>query len=171
MVADDGAPPPSGAGGDAEERGRLFVEAFAEGWRAPADADALADHFEPWLRPDYRFAQPFWRAVRVGPVEFREAFARPIFGVLSEVRGTVETLACRGDTVFISLRLDVTIGRHRATVRVCDQVTLVDGRAAERFTYADVTPLLPAIVRTPRSWWRLLRWQLDDLRAARRQRG
>ncbi|WP_192810273.1 nuclear transport factor 2 family protein [Actinomadura rudentiformis] len=169
MLVEDDALPAAVSDG-AGERARLFVEAFAEGWRAPADGDALADHFEPWLQPDYRFVHPFSRAVGVGATAFREAFARPLFGVLSDVQGSVESWAHRGDTVYIALRLKAEVGRRRVTVHVCDRVRLVDGRAAERFTYADVTPLLSAAVRTPRSWWRILRWRFDDARAARRSK-
>lgn len=157
---------------DAEERARLFVEAFAEGWRAPTGADALADHFEPWLRPDYRFVQPLIRGARVGPVAFREEFLRPIFAVCSEIRGSVEEWARRGDMVFIALRIEVTVGRSRFALRVCDQVQLVDDRAAERTTYADMTPLLAAVLRTPSLWWPVLRRKIKDMRAdPRSQRG
>ncbi len=168
MATDRDAPPVAVDDDDAGERVRRFVEAFAEGWRAPADADTLTDFFEPWLHPDYRFTQPLIHSSGAGPAAFRETFARPLFQVFSEMRGTVESWAHRGDEVFIALRLEVRIGRRRATLRVCDRLTLVDGRAAERFTYADMLPLLPAIARTPRLWGRVLRWQLDARRAARR---
>lgn len=153
---------------DAEERARSFVEAFAEGWRAPTNADALADHFEPWLRQDYRFVQPLIHGAGTGPVEFREKFLRPIFSVCSEVHGSVESWARCDDTVFIALRLEATVGRKQVTLRVCDQVQLVDGRASERVTYGDMTPLLAAVLRTPPLWWPVLRWQIKDIRASRR---
>ncbi|WP_433473691.1 hypothetical protein ACQPZP_33495 [Spirillospora sp. CA-142024] len=105
---------PRSVGADADERGRRFVEAFAESRRAPADADGVTDQPEPWLQPDHAFAQPLSRAVGVGPVAFRETFARPLSAVLSEVRGTVEPWARSGDTLFIALRLEA---RRRAGVR------------------------------------------------------
>lgn len=151
----------------AEGRARLLVDAFADGWRAPADADALADHLEPWIHPDCRFAQPLLPSVGTGPAAFREAFARPLFDALSDVRGTVESWAYRGDEVFIAMRLTATLGRRPVSLWVCDQVRLVDGRVAERRTYADILPLLPAIAGTPRLWWRLMRLRLDSARAAR----
>lgn len=161
--------PPLAVGGDhAEQSARLFVEAFAEGWRAPTGADALADHFEPWLCPHYRFVQPMIRSAGAGRLEFREKFLRPIFTVCSDIRGSVESWAWAGDTVFIALQLEATIGRNRITVRACDHVRLVEGRASERVTYADMTPLLAAVLRTPSLWWPVLRWQVTDLWAARR---
>lgn len=152
----------------AEGRARLIVDALADGWRAPADADALADHLEPWIHPDCRFTQPLLPSVGTGPDAFRETFARPLFDVLSDVRGTVESWAYRGDELFVALRLTATLGRHPVSLRVCDQLTLVDGRVAARRSYADLLPLLPALVRTPRSLPRLLRRRLDAARAARR---
>lgn len=151
-----------------EGRARLFVDAFADGWRAPADADMLADHFEPWLHPDFHFTQPLFQAAGTGPAAFREEFARPLFDVLSDVRGKVESWAYRGDDVFIALRLTATIGRRPVTLRVCDRLTLVDGLAAERHTYTDMLPLLPAIARTPRVWSRVLRLPLTSARGPRR---
>lgn len=42
----------------AERTATEWVEAFAEGWRAPTDAESFCDHFEPYLADDIRLVQP-----------------------------------------------------------------------------------------------------------------
>lgn len=135
---------------------RQFVEHFAAGWRAPSDPDILADHFEPWLDPTYTISQPLWQVSATGPDAFREGFARPIFAVFSDIRGTVESWSTEGDQIFIEVRLDATVGRRRVTLRVVDRVRLLDGRAVERVTYADVLPIVGAVLRSPSVWWRVV---------------
>ena len=65
-----------------------WVAAFADGWRAPTDADSFCDHFDPYLADDIRLVQPQLPEL-VGRTAFREEFARPLFDLLSDVRGTV----------------------------------------------------------------------------------
>ncbi|WP_414945605.1 AfsR/SARP family transcriptional regulator [Amycolatopsis sp. cmx-11-32] len=168
FVSIDDVPTPA-AGASPDGPAAAFVDAFVQGWRAPADADELADHFDPWLHADYRFTQPLIRAPGSGRSAFREKFARPIFSLCSDVRGSVESWAHRDGMLFIAFRLDVTVGRRRVRLRVCDQVLLDDGLVAERHTHLDVVPLLSAILRSPRLWWRVARWQCDDMIAKRRQ--
>ena len=145
-----------------------WVRAFSDGWRAPAGADALADHFEPWMHPRIRLVQP-GLPVLVGLTAFREDFARPLFDLVPDLHGTVENWAASGDTVFIELRLAGTVGGRRLTLHSCDRVTLDAGRAVERVAYNDPSPLLEALLRTPSIWWRLLRYRLRSgmLRRAR----
>ena len=69
----------------AESAAEVFVEAFAEGWRAPGGADQLADHFEPWLDTDIRLVQPGFPVI-VGRGGFRERFARPLFALMRKRR-------------------------------------------------------------------------------------
>lgn len=146
-----------------EETPARWVEAFAEAWRAPADADTLVEHFRPLLAADYRFSQPLMCGVGKGLTEFDERFARPLFTAVSDIRGTVESWAAREDTVFIELTLHAHVGRHHVTLRACDRVVLSDGVAAERHTYFDPLPLLGAVLRTPRLWWPVLRQQTEEL--------
>lgn len=87
--------------------------------------------------------------------------------MLTDVRGTVEAWAHRDEHVFIALRLDADLGGRKVTVRACDRIRLVDGRAAERTTYTDPLPLIWAVARTPRAWGRLLKWQLANRGRAR----
>lgn len=143
-----------------------FVEAFAEGWRAPTGRDAFAEHFEPWLDPQVRLIQP-QTPVLVGHRAFREQFVRPLFALVPDIHGTVNGWAYSGDTLYIEVTLEGTIGGRRVTVHSCDRVTLRDGVAIERIAYTDPTALLAAIARTPRAWPRAIRQQFSSRRRAR----
>jgi hypothetical protein len=90
-----------------------------------------------------------------------------LFALVPDLHGTVEGWASSGDTIYIELRLEGTIGGRPVTMRTCDRVTLRDGIAVERLAYLDPTPLLAAIARSPRSWPLFLRQQI----AARRGSG
>jgi hypothetical protein len=96
----------------------------------------------------------------VGRGGFRERFARPLFELIPDLHGTVEGWAVRGDTVYIELRLQGTVGRRAVILRSCDRVTLRHGRAVERVAYLDPGPLLTAVAMSPRAWPRVLRQQL-----------
>ena len=132
-----------------------WVQAFADGWRAPAGADAFADHFEPWLHPEIRLVQP-GVPVTVGHRAFRERFARPLFALVPDLHGTVEGWAASGDTVYVELSLAGTVGKRSVAMRSCDRITLSDGVATERVAYVDPLPLLAAIARAPRVWPRAI---------------
>jgi ketosteroid isomerase-like protein len=140
-----------------------WVEAFAEGWRAPVGADAFADHFDRWLDPQVRLIQAQLPPV-VGHAAFREQFARPLFALVPDLHGTVEGWASSGDTVYVELRLEGTLGGRPLTLRTCDRVKLRDGLAVERVAYVDPIPLLRAVARTPRAWPRFIRQQLSARR-------
>jgi hypothetical protein len=150
----------------ARDAATAWVDAFAEGWRAPAGPEAFADHFEPWLDPQIRLIQP-QTPLLVGHAAFREQFVRPLFALVPDLHGTVEGWASSGDTVYIELRLDGTVGRQRVTMHTCDRVKLRDGVAIERVAYIDPTPLIAAIARTPRAWARFIRQQLSARRRTR----
>jgi ketosteroid isomerase-like protein len=135
-----------------------FVEGFTEGWRAPSSAEAAAAHFERLLAPDVRLIQP-QLPTGVGYEALRRQFLEPLFELMPDVRCEVDRWAARGDEVFIELTVIGTIGRRRVRMRACDRVTLRDGMAIERESHADPTPLLAALVRTPRAWPRFLRTQ------------
>ena len=124
-----------------------FVEAFTEGWRAPADADAFADGFEPWLHENVRLVQPQFPDF-VGHEGLREQFARPLFTLMPDAHGTVLSWAANGDVVFIEVRVEGTLaGEPFAWVSV-DKFTLgADGRATERVANFDPAPLLEAASR------------------------
>jgi ketosteroid isomerase-like protein len=139
-----------------------WVEAFAEGWRAPRDADSFADHFDPWLTDDVRLVQPQLPPI-VGRRAFRESFARPIFSLIDDLRGTVERWAAKDEVVLIELTLTGRIGGRPFRLAVVDRVTLRDGRAAERVSYFDPTPLLVAVASRPSAWPKFLKIQASQL--------
>jgi hypothetical protein len=154
-----------------------WVEAFAQAWRAPVDGDALFDRIRPHLRADYQFRQPLTRGAGVGLAQFRQPltrgagvglaqfrrrFVQPLLHLMTDMNGTVESWAANGETVFIELTLDGRVGRRRVCLRACDRVTLADGLATDRRTYVDPLPLIAAVLRTPRLWVSVLRWQLDE---------
>jgi hypothetical protein len=138
-----------------------WVERFAEGWRAPAGADAFADHFESLFAPDIVLIQPVMPRA-TGVHAFRERFVRPLFELVPDLHGTVEHWAARGDVIFIQLRLEGTVGRRPFTARTCDRITLRDGLAVERAAHMDPTPLVRAVALSPRAWPRFLRLRLAN---------
>jgi hypothetical protein len=150
--------PVSPIGEDPDHQVRRFVEMFAQGWHGPPSADAFLEHFTPWLTDDFRFTQPLLRGEAVGHDQYAERFVRPMFDVMRNIHASVDNWASTGDTVFIAVTVECTVGRHRVTFRGCDQLRLVDGKAAERHSCADVTPLLLALLRSPLLWPRALRW-------------
>ena len=139
-----------------------WVAGFAAGWAEPTDADSFADHFEPMLSEDVRLIQP-QLPVTVGKRAFREQFARPLFELLSDVRGTVESWAASGDVVFIELTIRGRVGGRPAELRTTDRVLLRDGLAVERVAYTDPLSLLRAVALAPRAWPRFARIQVRRL--------
>jgi ketosteroid isomerase-like protein len=139
-----------------------WVAGFAAGWAEPTDADSFADHFEPMLAEDIRLIQP-QLPTTVGKRAFREQFARPLFEVLEDVRGTVESWAAAGDVVFIELTIRGRVGGRAAELRTVDRVALSDGVAVERVAYTDPLSLLGAVALAPRAWPSFARVQLRRL--------
>jgi SnoaL-like domain len=123
-----------------------FVAAFTEGWRAPADADAFADAFEPWLAEDVRLVQPAFPDF-IGHEGLREQFARPLFTLMPDAHGTVLSWAAAGDVVFIEIRVEGTVAGEPSGWTSVDKITLRDGRAVERVANFDPAPLLEAAAR------------------------
>lgn len=140
-----------------------FVEAFAEGWRAPAGAAGLLENFRPLLHEDVRLVQPQIPPT-TGVDAFRTAFAEPLFELIPDLRGEVEEWAARGDAVFIVIRLYGTMGGRPIEFRSCDHITLREGRIAERVAYTDPSPLLAATIARPRAWGAAARVQGRNLR-------
>ena len=152
----------------AERTAAEWVAGFAEGWRAPTDADSFCDHFDPLLAEEIRLIQPQLPVV-VGKRAFRDRFARPLFSLLSEVRGTVGDWAATqdGDDEFVFIELEIrgrVAGGRPVVLRTIDKITLRDGLAVERIASLDPTDLLRGVALSPRSWPAFARTQL----AARR---
>jgi ketosteroid isomerase-like protein len=153
----------AGSTSAADAAAEAWVENFAEAWANPVDTDTFCDRFDPWFQPQVRMIQPSVRPV-VGKRAFREEFARPLFDLVPDLRGTVENWAAAGDVIYIELRLEGTIGRRPITMHTCDRITLRDGKAIERFAYLDPMPLVKAVARSPRGWFGFLRSQLRSMR-------
>ena len=136
-----------------------WVLAFTEGWRAPAGAEAFADHFEPWFDPHIRLVQPQLPTL-VGHQAFRERFARPLFALIPDLAGQEERFAIGAECAYVELTLRGTLDGHPISWRVCDRATLREGLVVERESYFDPTPLLRAILTRPRALPALVRaWQ------------
>jgi SnoaL-like domain len=147
-----------------------WVEAFAEGWRAPTDADAFCNHFDALIDDRVRLIQPQLPDL-VGKREFRERFARPLFSLLSDVRGTVESWAMRDELAFIELTIRGRVGGRQVEMRTIDKVTIRDGLAVERVASLDPSPLLAAVALAPRAWPAFARVQLERLHVTAAIRG
>lgn len=145
-----------------------FVEAFADGWRAPAGAAGLVENFRPWLHEDVRLVQPQIPTL-VGHDEFRTGFAEPMFDLIPDLRGEVLDWAASGDVVYVRIRLFGTLAGRPFEFTSCDRVTLRDGRAAERIAYMDPSPLVAAAVTRPRAWPLFARVQAKNVRRRLRQ--
>jgi ketosteroid isomerase-like protein len=145
------------------EASAAWVAMFAEGWEKPVDADSFCDHFDPWLDPEVRMIQP-QLAPTVGRLAFREQFARPLFELVPDLNGTVEGWASSGDSVYIELRLEGTVGRRSFTMRTCDRIKLRNGKAVERVAYLDPGPLLKVVAASPSAWPRFIRSQIRNFR-------
>jgi hypothetical protein len=152
---------------------QAWVEAFAEGWRAPRDADSFVDHFLPWLAPEIRMVQPMM-PVFTGYEQFRHGFARPLFEMVPDLHGEVVDWAAHGDRVYIDLELRGTIagrGGRAVVLHTVDRVTLgPDGRATERVALMDPLPLVTAVATTPGAWPTFARVQLRQALNRRRFR-
>ena len=135
---------------------QAWVLALAHGWLAPANADAFADHFQPWFDPNSRLRQPLLPTL-VGHQAFRERFARPLFALIPDLDGQVERFAIGADCAYIELTLRGTLGGRPIAWRVCDRASLRDGQVVERESYFDPLPLLRAILTRPRAWPALAR--------------
>jgi hypothetical protein len=99
----------------------------------------------------------------VGHRAFRERFARPLFGLIPDLRGEVERWAVGDDVAYVELTLRGTLGGRPIAWRTCDRITLRDGVAVERQAYFDPGPLVRAIVTRPRAWRPFLRLRAADL--------
>jgi hypothetical protein len=136
-----------------------WVREFAEGWRAPAEAEQLVRHFERVIAPDVRLIQPQIPEC-FGIAEFRAGFAEPLFTLIPDVHGTVASWAASGDVLYIELTLRGTLGARPIEIHTVDRITLRDGIAVERVAYFDPVPLLGEILKRPRAWPRFARYQV-----------
>ena len=133
-----------------------WVDGFAEGWRAPTDADSFCAHFDPMLSDGMRLIQPQLPEM-TGKRAFREEFTGPLFDLLHEIRGTVGSWANRteGDTEVVFIELEIRgrlAGGRQVTLNTIDKVTLRNGVAVERVASFDPLDMLGGVLLSPRAW-------------------
>jgi ketosteroid isomerase-like protein len=135
-----------------------FVARFASFWSAPAP-DRLGDV----LAEDVRLVTPMTpdSTTLEGA---RRSFAE-IFELITDMTGTVRRWSPTDDGVLIELTLSGRVGGQPVSLNAIDRVVIgEDGRATERISYFDPTPLVLTALRRPRSWPRFARTQLRRLR-------
>jgi ketosteroid isomerase-like protein len=151
-ISSDIAQDASAATPVAEQRAQDWAWGFTEGWSSPAGPQAFVEHFRPLLAEDIVLRQPQLPPT-VGFEAFERDFVAPLFALFPDIRGEVKRWVSDGETLYIELTLRGTlVGGHALAWRVCDRVMLRDGVAIERESYFDPSPLLAAIVRSPRAW-------------------
>ena len=62
------------------------------------------------------------------------------------------------------------VGSRVETWPGVDRILLEDGLLRERIAYFDALATLPAALRAPRTWQRLVRWNLGSFRSRQRSR-
>jgi ketosteroid isomerase-like protein len=129
---------------------RDFVDAFERFWRAPS-VDAL----DGLLTEDVLLQQPVEPTSR-GLAAGKRAFAR-MFATVPDLHAVVDRWTATDDGVLIEFRLMGTVGGSPIEWPAVDRFVLRNGRASQRTSYFDPTPLLRAFLARPRSWARLLR--------------
>ena len=148
---------------DSADPVEAWLAAFTAAWREPGGVEAFSSRIEPWLHPDVRLRQPQLPEMR-GREAFRRRFVEPLFGLVPDLRGTVERSGRSADGCYVELVLEGTLGGRPLSWRVCDRMTLRDGLVLERESYLDPTPLLRAALTRPRAWPALLRLWLGGAR-------
>ena len=131
-----------------------FVERFADGWARPERGDRLL----PLLHPDVRLVQPLEGEVR--GLEAVGAMWDRTFGLMPDLSGEVLHWAERDGFLVIELRLSGTLGGRRVEWITSDHIELEDGLVKERVAHFDPTPLVVAVLRSPRLWPRFVRQRL-----------
>jgi SnoaL-like domain len=132
-----------------------FAEQFAAGWRAGGPADRFVEHFAPLCTPQVLLVQPL-----SPPLRGREGLQRlagALFEAMPDLRGEVLRWGPTDDGLIIELTLRGTLDGRPLEWTVADRVVLRNGLMAERRSYFDPTPLLPAMLRRPRAALRLMR--------------
>jgi hypothetical protein len=140
-----------------------WVAGFAAGWRDPAGPREFVEHFTPLLDAEIRLIQPQMPEL-VGLEAFRRGFAEPLFELIPDIHGTVHGWAADGDTIWIELELEGTLGGRPVTLETVDRITLHEGRAIERRAFVDPLPLLVAVLTRPRAWPRFARTQMRQIK-------
>ena len=134
-----------------------YVARFADFWSAPS-----VERLDEVLGERVRLVAPMTPTTTTLE-EGREVFAE-IFSLIQNLTGEVRSWGATEDGVLIELTLRGRLGGAPISLDAIDRVVIgEDGRALERISYFDPTPLLLAAVRRPRAWPRFVRSRLRRL--------
>lgn len=130
-----------------------FVERFEAAW-----ADPSPEALTSLLHPDGRLIQPLEPEIR-GRADV-DAMWRRNFGLIPDLRGEVLRWAASDDLLVIEVRLSGTLGGRRVEWITSDHIRLEDGLIKERVAHFDPTPLVTALLRSPRTLARFVATRL-----------
>lgn len=135
-----------------------FVARFASFWSAPAP-----ERLGELLAEDVRLVTPMTPDSTT--LESARRSFQEIFGLITDLTGEVRRWGQTDDGVLIELTLSGRVGGRPVSLGAIDRVVIgEDGRATERISYFDPTPLVLTALRRPQAWPRLARTQLSRLR-------
>jgi ketosteroid isomerase-like protein len=135
-----------------------FVARFASFWSTPGP-----ERLGELLAEDVRLVTPMTpdSTTLEGA---RRSFAE-IFELITDLTGEVRRWGATDDGVLIELTLSGRVGGRPVSLDAVDRVVIGDdGRATERVSYFDPTPLVLTALRRPRAWPRFTRSRLRRLR-------
>jgi SnoaL-like domain len=133
----------------------VFLERFGAGWADGGPAERFVEHFAPLCTPQVLLIQPLSPPLR-GRAGLRR-MAEPLFDAMPDLHGEVVRWGPTEDGLIVELNLRGRLGGRPLEWITVDRIVLRDGLMAERRAYFDPTPLLPAMLRSPRAGVRLLR--------------
>lgn len=129
---------------------RVFVEGFADFWKAP-----VPERLQDLLHDDVVLRQPLSPTRRGLPAAQRE-FAR-LLSLLPDLHAEVDRSSQTGDVLFIEFRLIARIGNETVEWPATDRFLMRGDKAAERVSYFDSLPLVIKLLKHPSIWLGLLR--------------
>jgi hypothetical protein len=125
---------------------------FIEVWAKP-DADRLV----ALLTDDVRLLQPVTPPL-LGKEAARQDFRR-LLRWLPDMRGEIDAIAARDDTLMIAFRLVFTLGGAPYELRCVDRIVGRGSLICEREAYFDSIRFFLAVLRRPSSWLGYLRYR------------
>ena len=125
---------------------------FIDAWAKPTP-----DRLAALLTEDVLLLQPVTKPLR-GKAAVREDFAK-LLRWLPDMRGEIDAIADRGDTLLISFRLLFTLGGRPYELRVVDRIVGRGKLICEREAYFDSLGFMVAVLKRPSSWLSYLRYR------------
>src|SRR5687768_11377122 len=125
---------------------------FIDAWAKPTP-----DRLVALLTADVVLLQPVMKPLR-GKEAVRADFAK-LLRWLPDMRGEIDAIADRGDTLLISFRLLFTLGGAPYELRVVDRIVGRGKLICEREAYFDSLGFLVAVLRRPGSWLGYMRYR------------